>query len=90
MGGTLLMILFFPLSFLLYGLANRNIASNANRNTNIAFWFGLFGGLGMVICLLQSVEATWKKVLFGFGRLFVCAIGIQILGEFDLVSESQK
>ena len=44
----------------------------------------------MMICLFQSVKPTSKKVLFGIGRLFVWAIGIQILGEMGLVSESFK
>ena len=93
MGGPqfLLIILFtFLINLPVYGLANRNIASVANKNMSTAFWLGLLGALGMTICLFQCIKPTWKKVLFGIGRFCVWAIGIQILGEMSFVSESLK
>ena len=56
----------------------------------MAFWLGILGLLGMVICLFLSVKPTWKKVFFGLGRFFIWAIGIQILGELGLVTEGLK
>ena len=85
----LLIILFsFALNLPVYGLANRNIASNANRNTKNAFWLGIIGPLGMVICLFKSVKPNWKKVLFGIGRFMLWAIGVQVLGELNIITEA--
>jgi len=88
----IIIIIFF--SFLLnlpvYGLANRNIASNANRNTKNAFWLGIIGPLGMIICLFQSVKPNWKKILFGIGRFMLWAIVVQVLGELNIITEAFK
>ena len=72
----------------IYGLSNRNIASRAGRNIKYAFWLGLLGPLGTIICLFQSVETTFKKILFAIGRLILLSIGLQIFIELGIISES--
>ncbi|MDC0176739.1 hypothetical protein OAJ14_01105 [Polaribacter sp.] len=78
------------LNLLIYGFANNNIASSANKNSSIAFWLGLLGPIGTVICLFQYIKPSWKKVFFGFGRFCFWAIGTQILGEIGIVEEDTK
>ena len=87
---VLLIFFCFALNLPVYGLANRNIASNANRNTKNAFFLVIIGPLGMMICLFQSIKPSWKKVLIGFGRFILWAILIQVLGELGILSEGLK
>jgi tetratricopeptide (TPR) repeat protein len=91
---TLDSILFYiiiaGLNLLIYGFANNNIASSANKNSSIAFWLGLIGPIGTIICLFQYIKPSWKKVFFGFGRFCFWAIGMQILGEIGIVEEDNK
>ena len=78
------------LNLIIFGFANRNIASTANRNTNNAFLLGLLGPLGMIICLFQSVKPTQKKILYGIGRFIIFAIGMQILAETGTITGAAK
>ena len=91
---TLDSILFYiiiaGLNLLIYGFANNNIASSANKNSSIAFSLGLLGPIGTIICLFQYIKPSWKKVFFGFGRFCFWAIGMQILGEIGIVEEDTK
>jgi hypothetical protein len=72
-------------------LANRNISANAGKSLKNGFWLGIIGPIGTIIRLIQCVEITGKKILYGFGRLFIYAILIQILGElYDFFTEPIK
>ena len=83
----LLLFFCFAVNLPFYGLQNRNIASNSNGNIKTAFWLGLMGPLGMIICLIQNVKPTWKKVLFGIGRVLLWAIVSQIIVELGIFSQ---
>jgi|TARA_B110000977_G_scaffold13589_1_gene17144 hypothetical protein len=74
----------------IFGFANRNIASNSNRNITNAFWLGFLGPLGLVICLFNSVKLAQKKILLGILRFFIFAIAIQLLGELGIISNGGK
>jgi len=76
----------FSLNLIVFGFANRNIASNSNRNTTNAFWLGFCGPLGLVICLFNSVKLVQKKILLGILRFLIFAIAIQLLGELAMLS----
>ena len=76
----------FSLNLIVFGFANRNIASNSNRNTTNAFWLGFWGPLGLVICLFNSVKLVQKKILLGILRFLIFAIAIQLLGELAILS----
>ena len=76
----------FSLNLIVFGFANRNIASNSNRNTTNAFWLGFLGPLGLVICLFNSVKLVQKKILLGILRFLIFAIAIQLLGELAILS----
>lgn len=81
----------FVINILIYGLANKNIASTVNKNSSSAFWLGLLGPLGTIICLFQYTKPSWKKILFGLGRFCFWSIGIQIFGEIGFYySEGAK
>jgi len=79
----LIIIVGFIPNLIIYGLANRNISANAGKSTKNGFWLGIIGPLGTVIRLIQCVEITGRKLLNGFGRFFIYAILIQILGELN-------
>ena len=81
----LIALVFFNLC--VYGLSNRNIASNGGKNIKNAFWLGILGPVGTIICLVQSVDPTMKKVLYGVGRLLFWSIGTQIDIEIGLVTD---
>lgn len=74
----------------IFGFANRNIASNSNRNTTNAFWLGFWGPLGLVICLFNSVKLAQKKILLGILRFLIFAIAMQLLGELGIISNAGK
>ena len=74
----------------IFGFANRNIASNSNRNITNAFWLGFLGPLGLVICLFNSVKLAQKKISLGILRFFIFAIAIQLLGELGIISNGGK
>lgn len=78
------------LNFIIFGFANRNIASNSNRNTTNAFGLGFFGPLGLIICLFNSVKFVQKKILLGILRFLIFAIAMQLLGELEIISNAGK
>ena len=80
----------FSLNLIVFGFANRNIASNSNRNTTNAFWLGFLGPLGLVICLFNSVKLVQKKILLGILRFLIFAIAMQLLGELGIISNAGK
>ena len=80
----------FSLNLIVFGFANRNIASNSNRNTTNAFWLGFLGPLGLVICLFNSVKLVQKKILLGILRFLIFAIAMQLLGELGIISNGGK
>ena len=80
----------FSLNLIVFGFANRNIASNSNRNTTNAFWLGFCGPLGLVICLFNSVKLVQKKILLGILRFLIFAIAMQLLGELGIISNGGK
>lgn len=80
----------FSLNLIVFGFANRNIASNSNRNTTNAFWLGFLGALGLVICLFNSVKLVQKKILLGILRFLIFAIAMQLLGELGIISNGGK
>lgn len=82
----LILVLSFMINLPIYGLANRNIAATAGRDVKNAFWLGLIGPLGTIICLFQCVDTTFKKIAFGIGRLFLWSFTVQILVELGFIS----
>ena len=84
----LILIVSLGVNLLVYGTQNRNIASKSNNNISSAFWLGLLGPIGMIICLVNSGSTSWKKFLFGALRLFLWAIIAQIFVEIEVISEA--
>ena len=84
----LLLVVSLGVNLLVYGTQNRNIASKSNNNVRNAFWLGLLGPLGMIICLVNSGNTGWKKFLFGVLRLFLWAIIAQIFAEVGVITET--
>jgi hypothetical protein len=89
-GGIIVFGGVISLNLIIFGFANRNIASNSNRNVINAFWLGLLGPLGLVICLFNSVKLLQKKILLGVLRFLFFAIAMQLLGELGIISNAVK
>lgn len=72
---------FSIINFIIFGLANRSIALQADKNTTIAFWLGILGPLGMIICLINCITPSRNKILLGIGRFTIWAVFFQLMKE---------
>ena len=75
------LLIVLPVNLLIFGLANKKIAKDFNKNERLYFWLGILGPLGLIITLVSCVEITGKKIGYGFLRLFIWSVLISIFGE---------
>ena len=80
-------ILFLPLNYLVYGLANKRIAIKSEKNPTAYKWWGLLGGFGMIVTLIGCVKPTFKKIMFGVLRFIIIMIMIDFVFDLDSIAD---
>ena len=80
-------ILFLPLNYLVYGLANKRIAIKSEKNPTAYKWWGLLGGFGMIVTLIGCVKPTFKKIMFGVLRFIIIMIIVDFVFDLDSIAD---